>query len=77
MSWEQSSVLTWEPLTPGKLHTTFTYINSIRMYVRGFAKFQIKVACGLKFHWYLRALSLKFQKARTKIEGFLSLPWIG
>ena len=26
------------------------------------------VACGLKFHWYLMILSLKFQKARTKIE---------
>ena len=35
------------------------------------------VACGLKFHWYLRTLGLKFQKARTKIEVFLSLPcWL-
>ena len=38
------------------------------MYVRGFTKFEITVACGLKFHWYLRILSLKFQNARTKIE---------
>jgi hypothetical protein len=30
--------------------------------------FVITEACGLKFHWYLRTLSLKFQKARTKIE---------
>ena len=30
--------------------------------------FEITVACGLKFHWYLRTLSLNFQKARTKIE---------
>ena len=31
--------------------------------------FEITVACGLKFHCYLRTLSLKFQKAwaRTKI----------
>ena len=26
------------------------------------------MACGLKCHWYLRISSLKFQKARTKIE---------
>ena len=38
------------------------------MYIRGFTKFEITVACGLKFHLYL---SLKFQKARTKIEVFL------
>ena len=25
---------------------------------RGFTKFQITVACGLKFHWYLRTLGL-------------------
>ena len=31
--------------------------------------FEITVVCGLKFHWYLRTLSLKLQKARTKIEG--------
>ena len=28
------------------------------------------MVCGLKFDWYLRTLSLKFQKARTKIEVF-------
>ena len=40
-------------------------------------KFQIKVAFGLKFHWYMRTLNLKFQKTRTKIEVFLSLPcWL-
>ena len=39
--------------------------------------FEITVVCGLKFYWYLRTLSLKFQKARTKIEIFLSLPcWL-
>ena len=27
--------------------------------------FEITVACRLKFHWCLRTLSLKFQKART------------
>ena len=30
------------------------------------------MAFGLKFHWYLKTLSLKFQKARTKIEVFSS-----
>ena len=35
------------------------------------------VAPSRKFHWYLRTLSLKFQKARTKIEVFPSLPcWL-
>ena len=39
--------------------------------------FEITVACGLKFHRYLRTLSLEFQKARTKIEVFLFLPcWL-
>ena len=33
------------------------------------------LACDLKFHWYLRTLSLKFQKTRTKIEVFLSLKY--
>ena len=45
----------------------------------GFTKFYIKMACCLKFRWYLRTLSLKFRKARTKtkIEVFLSLPcWV-
>ena len=44
---------------------------------RGFTKIVITVACSLQFHWCLRTLSLKFQKARTKIEVFLSLPcWL-
>ena len=35
------------------------------------------MASGLRFHWYLRTLSLKLQKARSKIEVFLSLPcWL-
>jgi hypothetical protein len=47
------------------------------MYIRGFTNFEITVACGLEFHWYLRTLSLKFQNARTKIEVRLSLPcWL-
>ena len=47
------------------------------MFIRGFTKFEITVACGLKFHWFLRTLNLKFQKARTKIDVFLSLPcWL-
>ena len=37
------------------------------MYIKVFTNFEITVACGLKFHWYLR----------TKIEVFLSLPcWL-
>ena len=39
--------------------------------------FEITVACGLKFHWCLRTSSLKFQKAKSKIDIFLSLPcWL-
>ena len=40
---------------------------------QGFHQIQITVAWGLKFHWYLRNLTLRFQNARTKIEVFLSL----
>jgi hypothetical protein len=36
--------------------------------------FKITVACGLKFYWYLRTLSLKFQEATSRIEVFQSLP---
>ena len=43
--------------------------------IRGFTKFSFKVAWSLQFMGYLRILSLKFQKARTKIELVLSLPW--
>ena len=32
------------------------------------------MACSLKFHWYLRTLILKFQKATIKIKVFQSLP---
>ena len=40
-------------------------------------KFGIKVYWRLQFLGYLRTLSLKFQKARTKIEVVLSLPsWL-
>ena len=44
------------------------------MYFRGFTKSQITVAFGLKFYWYLRTFSLKFQKFTTKIGVFLTLP---
>jgi hypothetical protein len=51
------------------LRNTYSYLVSLN--------FEITVACDLKFHWYLRTLSLTFQKARTKIEVFLSLPcWL-
>ena len=46
-------------------------------YIRGFTKFGIKVAWRLQFLEYLKTLSLKFQKARTKIEVVLALPcWL-
>ena len=46
-------------------------------YVRGFTKFGIKVLWRLQFLEYLRTFSIKFQKARTKIEIVLSLPcWL-
>jgi hypothetical protein len=38
--------------------------------------FMITVACGLNFHWYMMTLSLKFQKAMTKIEVFQSALFI-
>ena len=39
------------------------------------ANFEITVACGLKFHWYLKTLSLEFQTAEAEV--FLSLPcWL-
>ena len=45
--------------------------------IRGCQKFGIKVYWRLQFLGYLRTLSLKFQKARTKIEVVLSLPcWL-
>ena len=50
---------------------------NLHTYIRGFTKFGIKVAWRLQFLEYLRALSLKFQKARTKIEVVLALPcWL-
>ena len=55
-----------------KLFDTFDSFYS--MYIRGFTKFDIKVLCRLQFLQYLRTLSLKFQKARTKIGDFLGLP---
>ena len=44
------------------------------MSIRGFTKFCIKVLWRLQFLGYFRTLCLKFQKARTKIEVFLTLP---
>ena len=52
-------------------------INVPNKYIRGFTKFGIKVARSLQFLGYLRTLSLKFQKATSKIEVFLPLPcWL-
>ena len=47
------------------------------MYIRVCQKFGIKVYWRLQFLGYLRTLSLKFQKAGTKIEAVLTLPcWL-
>ena len=64
-SWALCSLSKKEPIY--LVYICITFSLEI-MYVRGFTNFEITVACGLKFHWYLRTLSLKFQKARTKIE---------
>ena len=48
--------------------------QQITMFIMGFTKFGIKVLWRLEFLEYLRTLSLKFQKARTKIEVVLTLP---
>ena len=54
-----------------------THTATLRIYIRGFTKFDIKVLWRLQVLEYLRTLSLKFQKARTKIEVVLSLPcWL-
>ena len=46
-------------------------------FIRGFTKFGIKVLWRLKFLDYLSPLTLKFQKARTKIKVVLTLPcWL-
>ena len=39
------------------------------MHIRGFTKFEITVACGLKFHCHLRTLSLKFQFSWDSQQG--------
>ena len=47
------------------------------LYIWGFTKFGIKVLWRLQLLEYLRTLSLKVQKAQTKIEVVLSLPcWL-
>ena len=59
----------WSPIT--------CFFENICMYIRGFTKFGIKVLWRLQFLIGYRTLSLKFQKARTKIEVVLSLPsWL-
>ena len=56
------------------------YLFTINFFIpipifRGFTKFGIKVLWSIQFLGYLRTLSLKFQKAQTKIVVVLSLPW--
>ena len=57
-----SNLASWEKR---RIHA-WTYVQ-----FRGFTKFGIKVAWSLQFLGYLRTLSLKFQKAGTKIGDFL------
>ena len=38
------------------------YLGGLNIYIRDFSKFCITVACGLKFHWYLRTLSLEISE---------------
>ena len=42
---------------------------------RSITDFKITVMCGLKFYWCLRTLSLKFQKATSRIEVFQVLKY--
>ena len=49
----------------------------VHTYIRGFTKFGIEVLWRLQFLKYLRTLSLKFQKARTKIKVVLSTVYSG
>ena len=51
----------------------FCMYNSTYIQFRGFTKFGIKVLWRLQFFIGYRTLSLKSQKARTKIEVVLSL----
>ena len=68
--------ITLHALARAEPYSWLTLTSRLYIYIRGFTKFWITAACGLKYHWYLRTLSLK-QKARTKIEVFLSLPcWL-
>ena len=64
-------------LLPFAFKNWVAVIKKKSMYIRGFTKFGIKVLWRLQFLEYLRTLSLKFQKARTKIEVVLTLPcWL-
>ena len=67
MNWKISkNVLNWPYIVISTKYLLFCYYYS--MYIRGFTKFGIKVAWSLQFLGYLRTLSLKFQKARTKMK---------
>ena len=43
-------------------------LTFISVYIRGFINFEITVGCGLKCHWYLRTLNLKFKKRGPKLK---------
>ena len=51
-----------------------TFQIEANTYIRGFTKFGIKVLWKLQFLENLKTLRLKFQKDRTKIGVFLTVP---
>ena len=62
-------ILLWLKMKYVVWHTTISVCTlGLVVYFRGFNKFSIKVAWNLQFLGYLRTISLKFQKARSKIE---------
>ena len=59
------------------LRSNHRELSNAHVYSRDYTKFGIKVLWSVQFLEYLRTLSLKFQKARTKIEVVLALPcWL-
>ena len=53
------------------------FVKCWTIHIRGCQKFGFKVYWRIQFLGYLRTLSLKFQKARNKIEVVLTLPcWL-
>ena len=67
----------WRPIKRISTKKNLMDIRHLTTYIRGCQKFGFKVYWRLQFLGYLRTLSLKFQKAWTKIEVVLNLPcWL-